>query len=142
MENVFKSSVATVRYNPEYCLIYLEWHGHPSFEQYKAPFLYLIKDFKRPITGILADIRKQGIVGQEMRNWVQKEISPKAKERGLKFYYIVSDGNIFKQYYINAIFTLLQGSDLMDRKFFHEFDTGEAAIIQQIASQKARVLTV
>jgi len=142
MEIVFKSNLATLRYNPEYSLVYLEWHGHPSFEQYKAPFLYLISDFKRPITGILADIRKQGIVGQEIRKWVQQEVGPRAKERGLKFYYIVSDGNIFKQYYINVVFTLLQGADLVDRKFFQEFDKCEAAIIQQIASQKTRVVTL
>lgn len=125
-----------MRYNPEYCLIYLDWHGTPSFEQYKAPFLFLVREFRKPITGILADIRKQGIVGHEMRNWVQKEISPKAKERGLKFHYIVSDGNIFKQYYINAIFKLLQGSDFVDRKIFQEYDTCEKAIIRQIANQK------
>lgn len=138
MEIVFKSSVATLRYNPEYALIYLEWLTRPSFEQYQAPFLYLVKDFKRPITGILADIRKQGIVGQEMRSWVQNEVSPKAKERGLKFFYVVSDGNIFKQYYINTIFKLMQGSDLIDRKLFQDFDTGEAAIIQQIVSQQTK----
>lgn len=62
------------------------------------------------------------------------EATPKAKERGLKFFYVVSESNIFKQYYVKTIFKLLSGNDSVDRRLFKDFEEAEQAIIASIVN--------
>ncbi len=140
MKEVFKSSVATLRFDPEYNLVYLIWDGAITFDKYKEPFLFLLSQFKPEVVGIISDIRKQGVVGPEMRTWLQKEVTPRSKERGLKFFYVVSDANVFKHYYVNTIFRLLQGSDQIERKLFQDFDKCDTAIKASIAQYKSRIV--
>lgn len=131
---IFKSGVATLRFDPEYNLVYLVWGGTLTLEKYKEPFLFLLNDFEPEVTGILSDIRNQSVVGPEMRTWLQKEASPRGYQRGLRFYYAVSDANVFKQYYVNTLLKLLSG-DGIDRKLFQDYDKAEQAIKSAIAAK-------
>jgi hypothetical protein len=136
MKEIFKSSVVSVRFSPEYNLVYLTWDGPLTFDKYREPFEFLLHDFKLEVNGIMSDIRKQGIVGPDMRNWLQKEATPKSIARGLRFFYVVSDANVFKQYYVNTIFKMLHDSDKIDRKLYKDFDKCENDIKAGILSWK------
>ncbi len=135
IKEIFKSDVARLCFDYEYGLAYLSWEGTLTLEKYKAPFLFMINDFKPEVTGIMSDLRRQSVVGPEMRQWLQNEATPKAIERGLKFFYVVSDANVFKQYYVQTVFRRL-GVDGVERKIFSDYDKCEQAIQAKIKSYK------
>ncbi len=126
---ILKTSVVTLRYHKQYKLVYLTWHskGGLSLQAYKEPFEFLAERSDLPVLGILSDNRNQGIVGTQLRSWLQKVGTPKAVARGLKCYFAVIDGNVFKKYYINTIFKLLEGKGL-ELKAFQDFDEAERGI--------------
>ncbi len=134
VKEIFRSTVATLKYDDHYKMACLVWNcmGGLSFEKYKEPFEFLLQATHLPVHGILSDNRKQGIIKTEMRSWLQKTGTPRAIKRGLKYYYVVSDNNPFKQYYINTIFKLLEG-DGMERKMFKDFDEAEQSIKTALA---------
>ena len=77
-----------------------------SSEEYRAAFQILLDYQHKGPTGVsyyLSDIRDQGVVRPEDRNWFETYALPTAKSRGLKKASIVISGNIFKQYYVNLI---------------------------------------
>lgn len=134
---IFKSSVATLRYDDDYNLVYLTWGGTLTLEKYKEPFLFLLDSFDLPIIGLLSDIRNQSVVGPEMRNWLQKEATPRGYQRGLRYFYVASDMNVFKQYYVNTVLKVLAG-DGVDRKLFQDYDKAVRAIKSEITAYKAK----
>lgn len=138
---IFKSSVATLRYSEEHSLVYLTWNGTLTLEKYQEPFKFLLQDFKPEVYGILSDIRKQGIVGPEMRTWLQKVATPASYERGLRFYYVASDANVFKQYYVNTILKLLSG-DSVERRMFADIDKAEQTLISAVHIFKSKIQQV
>lgn len=60
----------------------------------------------------------------------------KAKERGIEYIYVVADGNVFKQYYINTIFKLITMEGI-DRKMFQDFNKCQEAMFSAINGLKA-----
>lgn len=131
---IFRSSVATINYDEQFKLVYLTWHcnGGMSFEKYKEPFEFLLDRTQIQIYGILSDIRRQSIIGTEMRRWLQKEATPRAIKRGLHCYYAVSDNNASKLYYLNTIFKLLAG-DSIDKRIFQDYDEARQGIKEAIS---------
>ncbi len=129
VKEIFKSSVVTVWYDDLFKLAYLIWDckGGLSFEKYKEPFEFLIENTGISVLGVLSDSRNQGIIGTKMRSWLQKDGAPRAKQRGLKCHYVVTDANSTKVYYVNIIIRLLEG-DGLDRKLFRNFDEADQSI--------------
>lgn len=117
---IFSNEVVVVDFNSDYHIATVTWDGAPDFEQYKAPFEFLISEFKEPVVGMISDIRKQGVVGTQMRDWLKDDATPRAQTRGLKFYGIISDSNVFKKYYVNMVLKFLEGKDNIKRKLFNE----------------------
>lgn len=70
LKEIFRSDVASICFDPEFNLAYLTWEGTITLEKYKAPFLFMINDFKPEVIGVMSDIRKQSVVGPEMRSWL------------------------------------------------------------------------
>lgn len=121
---IFKTEVVKLDYDRNYNLVYIEWFKNPALEQYKEPFQFLIHDFsqKEKVWGIISDIRNQGVVGPQHRKWLYEEATPHAQEKGLKYYGIVMDSNVFKTYYVNTMLKLVGNKDGVVRKVFHEFE--------------------
>lgn len=96
---------ATVTYNPEIYTIKVKWRGTISKEDYKVAFESAL-DFAREgnkVTRFYSDTTESGVVGPENRKFFENEVLPKAIDLGLKRGAVITDANIFKRYYINAI---------------------------------------
>jgi len=120
---VFKASYATVTYDPEKRCMFLIWDGSPTQEEYKNPFLAMIEyGGKFPVDGMLSDISKQGIINPDNRKWFEKEMMPRAVERGLKRAAIVTNGNAFKLYYINLILSAVNKFPITTKLFNNQSD--------------------
>ena len=129
VKEIFKSDVVTLKYSEQYKLVYQTWHCSTplTLDKYKEPFNFLIDNTQLTVYGILSDIRKQSVVGPDMRNWLQKEATPRSAKRGLKWFYIVSEANAFKQYYLNTILKILTG-DGIERKIFQDYEKADRSI--------------
>jgi len=120
---VYKSDYATVTYNPEKKMMILTWHGSPSTEEYKKPFLTMLEyGSKFPVDGMMSDISKQGIINPDNRKWFEKEMMPKAVAAGLKRGAIVTNGNAFKMYYINLILSAVNKFPIQTKLFNNRED--------------------
>ncbi|MEA3451647.1 MAG: hypothetical protein U9Q83_07055, partial [Bacteroidota bacterium] len=49
------------------------------------------------------DIRNQGVVPVSEKNWFKNEVLPEGIQQGLKAAAVITSGNVFKTYYLNAI---------------------------------------
>ena len=119
---ILEAPFATVYYIKEKSLGKIVWHGVPSSEDYKKPFLALIDLAKKgtSVTRFLSDIRNQGVVSPDSRKWFEKEMVPAAVENGLKRAAVVSGSNAFKMYYINIILSTVNKFNLPFKIFNDE----------------------
>jgi len=104
---------AVLRYNNETNSIELVWKKFQDEATYKMMFtkgLEALKETKA--TGWLSDIRNEGVVGPATSKWMQDEIMPKALASGLKRIAVVTEADIFKEFYVNNIKKKTQG-DMM-----------------------------
>ncbi len=103
---VRETDYVIIEYSSGYKLMKFTWKGNVSGPQYREAFLTGLKyaDTHR-VDYFLSDIRKQKIVGPNERKWFEDVALPMAIERGLKKGCAIFDGNIFKKYYLNHIFT-------------------------------------
>ena len=80
------------------------WKRSTTLQEYKSVFDVLLKySEKREVPYFLSDITNQGITTPEKRQWFEKEMLPKAINRGLKKSAVVTDASIFKKYYLNVL---------------------------------------
>ncbi len=102
---VLDESYAKISYYESLTLIYIEWIGKVTSEQYKNTFnkaLAYSDDHK--IELFLSDISRRNLVNPSDRKWFEQEALPEAVKKGLKKGAVVFDGNPFKKYYLNTIY--------------------------------------
>jgi hypothetical protein len=123
IQNVFQAPYATVTYDSEKRMLMLIWHGSPTTEEYRKPFMTMI-DFgnKVPVDSMLSDISQQGIINPDNRKWFEKEMMPRAAAAGLKRGAIVTSGNAFKLYYINLILSAVNKFPITTKLFNNQKD--------------------
>src|SRR5687767_13935170 len=121
-QKILEASYVTVYYIADKSLGKIVWHGVPTSEEYKKPFITLIDLAKKGsnVTRFLSDIRKQGIVSPDSRKWFEKEMVPAAIANGLKRAAVISGGNAFKTYYINLILSTVNKFNLPFKIFNDE----------------------
>ena len=122
MEQIFKSSCATVYYIRDKHIGKIVWDGPLTPDEYKKPFLALIDWSKKgnTVTRFLSDIRNQGVVTPETRKWFEKEMIPAAVTNGLQRGAVISGSNVFKTYYINLILSAVNKFNLPFKIFSDE----------------------
>lgn len=103
-----------VIYDEDRSLVMMLWTGKASGEDYRKPFetIYDWAKSGHVITRILTDTRRQGLISTEDRKWFENKMFPRAIEGGLKRAAAVTDGNVFKRYYINAILFVINKFDI------------------------------
>jgi hypothetical protein len=121
-KKILETPCATVYYLEDKTLGKIVWHGAPSSDDYKKPFMALIDLAKQgtTVTRFLSDIRNQGVVSPESRKWFEKEMVPAAVQYGLKRAAVVSGSNAFKMYYINIILSTVNKFNLPFKIFNDE----------------------
>lgn len=104
-----EESYVTVLYDAEKELGKIIWHGNPSLEEYKKPFLVLLEHAKsgHSVKRFYSDTRDQGIVNPAARKWFELEMVPAAMEAGLERAVAITSGNAFKRYYLNMILSAI-----------------------------------
>jgi len=121
-EVVQDEKYAKVNYYEPIQLIYMEWNGKVTSEQYKETFnKALAYADEHKITLFLSDICKRKITAPSDRQWFETVALPKAIKKGLKKGAAVFDGNPFKRYYLNTIF-LKTKMYMLPFKFFTSAD--------------------
>jgi hypothetical protein len=110
MESIilFNTAYATVHYQSEHELVILTWHGNPTAEEYQRPFKEILEfSRKNPVQNMISDITNQGVVNPENRKWFESDMMPKAVAAGLKRAAVVTNGNVFKMYYVNLLLSAI-----------------------------------
>ncbi|MEA3316997.1 MAG: hypothetical protein U9R54_03475 [Bacteroidota bacterium] len=80
------------------------WKRKTSLEEYKNAFIKLLSYAENhPADFFMSDITKQSVVSPEGRKWFETDMLPKAIKLGLKKAATITDGNVFKKYYVNMI---------------------------------------
>lgn len=105
-EEIFNNGIAVIYYWPEVKLLENQWLKKVALDvdAYRTPFIEALNFAnKNKIVYYLSDIRNEGIVPVSEKNWFKNEILPKAIEKGLQFAAVVTSGNVFKTYYMNAL---------------------------------------
>lgn len=104
MTVLFDHEKAVLKFNKETNSVELIWKQMQDESTYKLMFTNGLEAIKETgATGWMSDIRKEGVVGPALSNWMQKEILPKAISYGLKRIAVVMDSDVFKQFYVNNI---------------------------------------
>ena len=100
---------------------FVTWLGVCSVDEYKSCFILLLEyQKKNPVKYFLSDIRQQGVINPQNRQWFQKVAMPQAVTQGLLKAAIVMDGTVFKRYYINVILQATKNIGLLMKTFDNE----------------------
>ena len=120
---IFKTPYATVTYHEDKRMLVLIWHGNPSKDEYKKPFLAMLEHGKKTkVDSMLSDVSQQGVINPENRKWFEKDMMPAAIAAGLKRAAIVTSGNAFKMYYINLILSAVNKFGIATKVFNNQKD--------------------
>ena len=105
MEILVKDSdYYTVSYDDELQLGKIVWYGSPDEKDYKKPFQLLGELCnKKPLKYFLSDVRKQGAISPELRNWFKREMLPEAIKLNLFKAAVIYKESPSKEYYLNNI---------------------------------------
>jgi hypothetical protein len=106
MNSVLKNEYVEISYDDKLKILLIRWKNKElSFEEYQQPFLFGLKLIKeKPIVNFISDIREQSVITLNDRKWLQDVVIPEAIAYGLKRVIIITNINIFKQFYVNNIF--------------------------------------
>ena len=108
MKKILKNTdYVEVAYIQKYKLVQIIWKSKIfTFEDYKDTYTKAM-DFsennKSFVINLLSDIREQGIVSPNDRNWFQDVAVPRAREVNLKRTAVIIPNNPFKKYYMNIL---------------------------------------
>ncbi len=105
-EEIFNNGTAALYYWPEVKILENRWLKKVALdsEAYRKPFIAALKFAEeKPVVYYLSDLRNQGVVPIAEKNWFKNEVLPRAAELGLKYGAVVTAGNVFKTYYMNAM---------------------------------------
>jgi hypothetical protein len=119
-EIIFQNKIVETIYFPEIYLVENKWLEKVAFQQevYRTTFMRVV-DFARQkrVDFFLSDIRNQGVVPTSEKNWFKNVILPLAVEVGIKYGAVITSGNVFKTYYMNAIIKMGSIFDLPIKLF-------------------------
>jgi hypothetical protein len=119
---LLKEAYVRVLYDQDRQLGKIVWSGSPTVVEYRKPFQCLL-DWNakgNKVSRFLSDTRNQGIVSPENRKWFEKEMVPAAVSGGLKRAAVLTNGNVFKQYYINLILSAVNKFNMPFKVFSSE----------------------
>lgn len=105
-KEIFKNKTAIVYYTEELKLVENIWVNKVSLDSnsYKQPFLASLKLAEETsVKYFLSDIRNQGVVPVSEKKWFKEVVFPQAAALGVKYGAVITTGNVFKTYYMNAI---------------------------------------
>ncbi len=103
---VFENNSAIVYYIKEHKMIENIWIKKVALDSaaYREPFLKSLEYAKdNEVELFLSDIRNQGVVPVTEKKWFREIAFPSAAKLGVKYGSVVTTGNVFKTYYMNAI---------------------------------------
>ena len=117
---IFQDEIVETIYFPDIFLVENKWLKKIAFQQdiYRSTFMRVI-DFAREnrVDFFLSDIRNQGVVPTSEKNWFKDVVLPLAVEVGVKYGAVITTGNVFKTYYMNAIIKVGNVFDLPIKLF-------------------------
>lgn len=105
-----KEVYATLTYEKENGLIYLDWNGYLNVELVKAgseELLLMIKQVKAK--KVLVDNRKVSGPWQAANEWYQNDWNPRAAKEGLSDMAVIMSDNIFTQLSLQGFTKVTQG---------------------------------
>lgn len=105
-----KEVYATLTYEKENGLIYLDWNGYLNVELVKAgseELLQMIKQLKAK--KVLVDNRKVSGPWQAANEWYQNDWNPRAAKEGLSDMAVIMSDNIFTQLSLQGFTKVTQG---------------------------------
>jgi len=121
---IFNNGIAIVNYIKKIKLIENIWIKKVALnsEAYREPFITAL-DFAKEneVKYFLSDIRNQGVIPVTEKKWFREVIFPQAAKAGVQFGAVVTTGNVFKTYYMNAIIKVGNVFDL-PVKTFNDYD--------------------
>lgn len=90
-------------YAPKFEILAIVWNGVFSDEEYKSLF-HRVLDFAsdHKVAGVYSDVRMQGKVSPEAREYFKKYITP-IGDKLIKRVAVILDSSPFKLFYLNAI---------------------------------------
>ncbi len=119
-EIIFQNEIVETIYFPKIYLVENKWLQKAAFQEevYRTTFTRVI-DFARQkrVDFFLSDIRNEGVVPTSEKNWFKNVILPLAVEVGIKYGAVITSGNVFKTYYMNAIIKMGSIFDLPIKLF-------------------------
>lgn len=107
-------------YYPDIQLMQFNWRQRTVGDPYRKAFMDAVEFSKKhKCKYFLSDIRLQGVVGPDDRQWFETTALHAAIAEGLERVGIVFDGNVFKIHYINMILKRATNRGI-PMKFFKE----------------------
>jgi len=120
---IYEDDIVVVKYWQEKKIIENKWKKQSILdeESYRKPFLEAINFSKKnDVYYFISDIRQEGIVSHKEKKWFKEYTIPTALEHNIKLAAIITNYNIFKTYYINALIKL--GNNMNFRiKMFNKY---------------------
>jgi len=117
---VCNNETAIVNYWPEIKLIEIRWIKKVALdsELYRQPFLKALEFGKtNSVELFLSDISNQGVVPVSEKNWFKNTVLQESIKLGLKSAAVITSGNVFKTYYLNAVIKVGNIFDLPIKTF-------------------------
>ncbi|GEM_PF-823212 len=105
METIFDWKYASVHYDHDWLILFINWKNKVSLEEYQRVMIEMLEYGKiHTIDGFISDIRKQTTVNHENPKWFLKEILPSAiKDCGLKRAAAIHEGTRNQKAYLKKI---------------------------------------
>lgn len=119
-KEIFNNKTAIVYYIEELKLAENIWVNKVALDStaYREPFLATLKLAEETsVKYFLSDIRNQGVVPVSEKKWFKEVVFPQAAASGVKFGAVITTGNVFKTYYMNAIIKVGNVFDLPVKTF-------------------------
>jgi hypothetical protein len=105
METIFDWKYASVHYDPDSLILFINWKNKVGLEEYQRVMIEMLEYGKiHTIEGFISDIRKQTTVNLENSKWFVREILPSAiKDCGLKRAAVIHEGTKNQKAYLKKI---------------------------------------
>lgn len=101
---VLNETYAKCYYSDETRIYVIIWSGVFSDDEYANVFETLLKFAEiNKVIGVLSDVRDQGKVSAESRNYFSNYVSPKGDALGIQKVAIITENSVFKRFYLNTI---------------------------------------
>lgn len=103
-EIILDKPFAGVYYFSDSKIAYIYWKKPVAITEYQEAFNAILKKHKQtPAIYFLSDIVNQGVSSNDKKEWFREVVLKEAIDGGLKKGAIITDGNPFRDFYINII---------------------------------------